>query len=100
MYTCTLYLQVNHRVLFEGVLKIYWGLKNPIVLAPGAAYAKQRHNRQSIYDFVGVDDGAYLMMLEEAAKARKRRELLECEKIRLKEIAEHSVLQPGMEGIQ
>ena len=87
-------------MLFEGVLKIYWGLKNPIVLAPGAAYAKQRHNRQSIYDFVGVDDGAYLMMLEEAAKARKRRELLESEKIRLKEIAEHSVLQPGMEGIQ
>ena len=86
---------MNHRVLFEGVLKIYWGLKNPIVLAPGAAYAKQRNNRQSIYDFVGVDDGAYLMMLEEASKARKRRELLSCEKKRLMEIAEHSMSMSG-----
>ena len=84
-------LQVNNRILFEGVLKIYWGVKNAIILAPGAAYAKQRHNRQSIYDFVGVDDGAYLMMLEEASKARMRRELQEGEKKRLREIAENSV---------
>jgi hypothetical protein len=67
--------EVNNRILFEGVLKIYWGIKNALILAPGAAYAKQRHNRQSIYDFLGVDDGAYLMMLEEASKAQMRREL-------------------------
>ena len=84
--------QVNNRILFEGVLKIYWGVKNALILAPGAAYAKQRHNRQSIYDFVGVDDGAYLMMLEEASKARMRRELQEGEKKRLREITENSVL--------
>ena len=85
-------LQVNDRVLFEGVLKIYWGVKNSIFLAPGAAYAKQRHNRQSIYDFVGVDDGAYLMMLEEASKAQMRRELQEGEKKRLREITENSFM--------
>ena len=73
------------------MLKIYWGVKNALLLAPGAAYAKQRNNRQSIYDFVGVDDGAYLMMLEEASKARMRRELLEGEKKRLREITESSV---------
>lgn len=88
-------LQVNNRILFEGVLKIYWGVKNAIVLAPGAAYAKQRHNRQSIYDFVGVDDGAYLMMLEEASKARMRRELQDGEKNRLREIAENSLSFSG-----
>lgn len=83
--------QVNDRILFEGVLKIYWGVKNALILAPGAAYAKQRNNRQSIYDFVGVDDGAYLMMLEEASKARMRRELQEGEKKRLREITENSI---------
>ena len=87
---CT--VQVKDRVLFEGVLKIYWGVKNALILAPGAAYAKQRHNHQSIYDFVGVDDGAYLMMLEEASKARMRRELQDGEKKRLREITENSVL--------
>ena len=85
-------MQVKDRVLFEGVLKIYWGVKNALILAPGAAYAKQRHNHQSIYDFVGVDDGAYLMMLEEASKARMRRELQDGEKKRLREITENSVL--------
>ena len=89
---CTIIAQVNNRILFEGVLKIYWGVKNAIILAPGAAYAKQRHNRQSIYDFVGVDDGAYLMMLEEASKARMRRELQDGEKKRLREITENSLL--------
>ena len=83
---------MNNRVLFEGVLKIYWGVKKALILAPGAAYAKQRHNRQSIYDFVGVDDGAYLMMLEEASKAQMRRELQDGEKKRLREITENSVL--------
>ena len=86
---------MNDRVLFEGVLKIYWGVKHAIILAPGAAYAKQRNNRQSIYDFVGVDDGSYLMMLEEASKARKRRELHDVDKKRLREITENSITKSG-----
>jgi hypothetical protein len=92
--------EVNNRILFEGVLKIYWGIKNALILAPGAAYAKQRHNRQSIYDFLGVDDGAYLMMLEEASKAQMRRELHDGEKKRLREITENSVLMSsaGLRG--
>ena len=91
---------MNNRILFEGVLKIYWGIKNALILAPGAAYAKQRHNRQSIYDFVGVDDGAYLMMLEEASKAQMRRELQDGEKKRLRESTENSVLMSsaGLRG--
>ena len=60
--------QVNGRILYEGVLKIYWGLKKAITLAPGVMYAKSRNTRDSIYDFIGVDDAAYVMMLEEAQK--------------------------------
>ena len=75
--------------LFEGVLKIYWGLSKPITLAPGVMYAKNRNSRASVYDYYGVDDAAYLMMLEEAAKVRKRRELFDAgEKTKLQEIAE------------
>ena len=52
-------------------------------------YAKNRNSRASVYDFYGVDDAAYLMMLEEAAKVRKRRELFDAgEKTKLQEIAE------------
>lgn len=83
--------EINGKVLFEGVLKIYWGLQKPIRLAPGITYTKQRYNRDSIYDFVGVDDASYLMMLEEAARVRKRRELTNTERTRLREIAEASV---------
>ena len=50
------------------MLKIYWGLKKAIRLAPGVTYAKARNTRDSIYDFVSVDDAAYVMMLEEAQK--------------------------------
>lgn len=83
--------EVNGRVYFEGVLKIYWGLSKPITLAPGVMYSKNRNSRASIYDFYGVDDAAYLMMLEEAAKVRKRRELFEAsEKSKLQEIAENA----------
>jgi hypothetical protein len=52
---------------------------------------KNRNSRASIYDFCGVDDSAYLMMLEEAAKVRKRRELFESnEKSKLQEITENA----------
>ena len=91
--------QVNGKVLFEGILKLYWGLHRPIILAPGAAYAKQRNsvlNRASIYDFVGVDDASYLMMLEEATRAQKRRTLYENERRRLIEISENSFKQSGV----
>ena len=89
MYTLT--PQVNGRIYFEGVLKIYWGLSRPITLAPGVMYSKNRSSRASIYDFYGVDDEAYLQMLEEAAKVRKRRELFEAsEKMKLHEIAENA----------
>ena len=43
-------------------------------------YSKNRNSRASIYDFYGVDgvdDAAYLAMIEEAAKVRKRREIFE-----------------------
>ena len=51
-------------------------------------YAKNRNSRASVYDFYGVDDAAYLMMLKEAAKVRKRRELFDAgEKSKLQEIA-------------
>ncbi len=60
--------QVNGQLSFEGVLKLYWGLKKPIRLAPGVMYAKARTDRDSIYDFVHGDDAAYVLMLEEAQK--------------------------------
>ena len=59
-------------------------------------YSKNRNSRASIYDFYGVDDAAYLMMLEEAAKVRKRRELFEAsEKSKLQEIAENAWSSKG-----
>ena len=91
--------QVNGKVLFEGIIKLYWGLNQPIILAPGVAYAKQRNsvlNRASIYDFVGVDDASYLMMLEEATRAQRRRTLYENERRRLIEISENSYKQSGV----
>ena len=91
------HLQVNGKLLFEGILRLYWGLHQPIILAPGAAYSKQRNNvnRASIYDFVGVDDASYLMMLEEATRAQKRRTLFENERRRLVEISENSIQLSG-----
>ncbi len=61
---------MNGQLMFEGVLKIYWGLKKSIRLAPGVMYAKARTDRDSIYDFVSVDDASYVLMLEEAQKVR------------------------------
>lgn len=63
-----MHTQVNGYLRYEGVLKLYWGLKKSIQLAPGVMYAKARNSRDSIYDFVSVDDAAYVMMLEEAQK--------------------------------
>ncbi len=41
-------MQVNGHIRFEGVLKIYWGLKKSIKLAPGVLYAKARNSRDSL----------------------------------------------------
>ena len=70
--------QINGRILYEGVIKIYWGLKKAITLAPGVMYAKSRNNRDSVYDFIGVDDAAYIMMLEEAQKVYNSLNLDRC----------------------
>ncbi|XP_064387953.1 ras association domain-containing protein 4-like isoform X2 [Halichondria panicea] len=75
--------EVNGQLSFEGVLKLYWGLKKPIRLAPGVMYAKARTDRDSIYDFVHGDDAAYVLMLEEAQKARQTRYLDDEDKKRL-----------------
>ena len=54
-------------------------------------YSKNRNSRASIYDFYGVDDAAYLAMLEEAANVRKRKEIFEAnEKSKLQEITENT----------
>ena len=29
-----LYLQANGKLIIEGVLRVFWGLKNPVTLAP------------------------------------------------------------------
>ena len=52
--------------------------------------------RDSIYDLIG-DEASYVLLLEEAAKARGRRELFESERRRLKEIAENSIQLSGTE---
>ena len=41
--------QANGVVLFEGVLKLYWGLKKAVTLPPGSTYAKQRYNRCNFF---------------------------------------------------
>lgn len=70
--------ETNGQLLFEGLLKLYWGLKQPIILSPGVMYNNRRQSsmRGSMADFVNINDEAYEMMLEEAASEKKRRETL------------------------
>lgn len=43
-------------IWYEGVLKIYWGLKKSIQLAPGVLYAKAKNNRDSIHELVAPEN--------------------------------------------
>ncbi len=81
-------------MVYEGVIKIHWGVEHPVILPPGAMYAKQRFNRDSLYDIFGAEEAAYIQMLEDASSER-RRQLLEHEGKRLLQVSRNSVMITG-----
>lgn len=62
--------------MFEGLLKLYWGLKRPIILSPGVMYNRRQSSlRGSVADFANMDDEAYKIMLAEAEHEKRKREM-------------------------
>ncbi|KAL5505530.1 hypothetical protein EMCRGX_G006978 [Ephydatia muelleri] len=92
--------EVDGDLMLEGMISLYWGLKNPIVLAPGAIYAKQKMQyRDSVYEFIRSEDATYLQILDQATK---RRDLSDVEVKWLKDITdsikENPVAEEGEEA--
>ena len=57
--------EVNDRILYEGLLKIYWGLKKPITVAPRKNYAGRKSSlRDSRINYASIDDDSFGSMLE------------------------------------
>eukprot|EP00731_Ephydatia_muelleri_P005327 Em0002g1503a len=60
------------------MISLYWGLKNPIVLAPGAIYAKQKMQyRDSVYEFNSAPKTPPTS--RSSTRATKRRDLSDME---------------------
>ena len=54
-------------LVYEGVIKLYWGLKRHITLSSGdSAYKRQRGPRESLYNYVSIDDEGFSRMFENA----------------------------------
>ena len=61
--------EVNDRIFFEGVLKIYWGLKRPITVAPRKNIGGRKSTfRDSSLNFVSIDDESFGAILENATE--------------------------------
>lgn len=59
--------ELNDRIFYEGVVKIYWGLKKPITVAPRRNYSARKSSlRDSRLNYVSIDDESFGSMLEEA----------------------------------
>lgn len=67
--------QTNGQLLFEGLLKLYWGLQHPITLSPGIGSRLRSSARGSIIDYINVDDDAYQVMIEEAESQKTKRDV-------------------------
>ena len=50
-------------MLFEGVIKIYWGLKKHIVLASNNSNYGRQRARESTYNYVSIDDEGFDKMI-------------------------------------
>ena len=57
--------EVGDAVIYEGVLKIYWGLKKHITLQSNS-YSRQKQNRESLYNYVSIDDDRFTETLDHA----------------------------------
>ncbi len=54
-------------LVYEGVIKLYWGLKRYITLSSGdPVYRQQRGPRESLYNYVSIDDDGFQRMFENA----------------------------------
>jgi hypothetical protein len=58
------YREVNGRIYYEGIFKIYWGLKKPIILSSGG-YGRQK-SRESSYNYISIDDEGFERMINKA----------------------------------
>ena len=57
--------EVGDVVIYEGVLKIYWGLKKHITLQSNS-YSRQKQNRESLYNYVSIEDDRFAETLDNA----------------------------------
>lgn len=59
------YKETGGRIFFEGVLKLYWGLKKHIVLASGSSnnYGRGQRGRESSYNYISIDDEGFDRMI-------------------------------------
>lgn len=55
--------ETGDRLFFEGVLKLYWGLKRHIVLSSGGANYGRQRARESSYNYVSIDDEGFDKMV-------------------------------------
>lgn len=54
--------EAGDRIFYEGILRLYWGLKRHIVLSSGANYGRQRA-RESSYNYISIDDEGFDKMV-------------------------------------
>ncbi|XP_011405685.2 PREDICTED: protein-methionine sulfoxide oxidase mical3b isoform X2 [Amphimedon queenslandica] len=57
--------EAGDRIFYEGILRLYWGLKRHIVLSSGANYGRQRA-RESSYNYISIDDEGFDKMVTQA----------------------------------
>lgn len=57
--------EVNGRVFFEGILKLYWGLTKTIVLASGNSNYGRGKGRESVYNYISIEDAGFDKMIDE-----------------------------------
>ena len=57
--------EVSENLLYEGVIRLYWGLNKPIILSSGGPnYGRQRGFRESLYNYVSIDDEGFSKLFE------------------------------------
>ena len=60
----------SNRIFFEGLVKIYWGLKKHITVAPRNSYGGRKSAlRDSRLNYVSIDDESFGGLLENAGKS-------------------------------
>ena len=67
-------LQANGKIVYEGLLKLYWGLKHPITLS-SSGVPGNRHRQSVRGSMMCVDDDAYGAMIAQAESEKRNKDL-------------------------